>query len=154
MREKYLGDSYDIVKRFCADTLRRVAPLYAHPNFVPLEIRSHYTSVTTSPVLDLIMNSLPSRSFGLLLDPDTGIPLPSSSLNKPRLSHAPLSFIISVNVELRPAFMICFDQSYHRKHPLSRRQQLESKREFLREHGIQSFYYHSHAPFLFMADET
>jgi hypothetical protein len=47
--------------------------------------------------------------------------------------------------------MICFDQSYHRQHDLKRREQLEKKREFLEGAGISSFYYDSHAPFLFMA---
>ncbi len=30
MKEKYLGDSYDLVKRFFCDILRPIAPLYAH----------------------------------------------------------------------------------------------------------------------------
>src|SRR5438552_17254728 len=35
VHEKYLGDSYDLVKRFWCESLGPVAPLYAHPRFVP-----------------------------------------------------------------------------------------------------------------------
>lgn len=152
MRGIYLGDSYDLVKRFWAESLRQVAPLYAHPRFVPLGIRAQYTSVTSIPVLDT--NELPHGLFGVLLDPHTGIPQPSESSTEATASHATLPFITQVNERLRPAYMICFDQSYHRRHEFSRPEQLEKKQEFLRRRGIGSFYYDSHAPFLFMAEEA
>jgi hypothetical protein len=52
--------------------------------------------------------------------------------------------------------MICFDQSVHRKHKqgLDEDEQRAVKRDYLRDHGIASFYYISHAPFLFMAKKT
>lgn len=149
VRGIYLGDSYDLVKRFWAESLRPLAPLYSHPRFVPAGIRARYTAVTSIPVLDT--DNLPREPFGLLLDPHTGIPMPSESLAEPTASHAPLPFIVQIHERLRPAYMICFDQSYHRHHELSRPEQLEKKREFLRGQGINSFYYDSHAPFLFMA---
>jgi hypothetical protein len=152
MREIYLGDSFDIVKRFWAESLRPVAPLYAHPRFVPAAIRTPYTAVTAIPVLD--PDRLPEGRFGLLLDPHTGIPLPAESPAEPSGSHAPLAFIVAVNGALRPAYMICFDQSYHRRHELTKPEQLERKRAFLQTRGIGSFYYHSHAPFLFMAERA
>ena len=62
--------------------------------------------------------------------------------------------IARINNRLRPAYMICFDQSYHRHHELDRKGQLEKKRELLRGLGIGSFYYYSHAPFLFMAGDA
>jgi hypothetical protein len=105
--------------------------------------------VTSIPVLDT--DKLPDGPFGLLLDPHTGIPLPAESQDKATASHAPLPFIVQVNERLRPAYMICFDQSYYRRHDLKRRKQLEQKREFLQGAGISSFYYDSHAPFLVMA---
>jgi hypothetical protein len=150
VRHDYLGDSYDIVKRFWAESLRPIARLFAHPRFVPAAIRSRYTALTTVPVLD--PEELPEGPFGLLLDPDTGIPLPAESPTEPTASHAPLAFIVRLNATLRPAYMICFDQSHHRRHELTRPQQLQRKRDFLRAEGISSFYYHSHAPFLFMAE--
>jgi hypothetical protein len=152
MLAKYLGDSYDLVKRFWAESLRSVAPLYAHPRFVRPAIRQPYTLVTSIPVLDT--DKLPPRPFGLLFDPHTGIPLPDESVTEASPSHAPLPFIAQVNATLRPAYAICFDQSLHRHHALSKQQQLEKKREFLGGKGIGSFYYDSHAPFLFMAERS
>lgn len=152
MRGIYLGDSYDLVKRFWAESLRQVAPLHAHPRFVPPGIRAQYTAVTSIPVLNI--DELPDGLFGILLDPHTGIPQPSEFSTEATASHAPLLFITQINERLRPAYMICFDQSYHRRHENSRHEQLEMKQEFLRRRGISSFYYDSHAPFLFMAEEA
>jgi hypothetical protein len=62
-----------------------------------------------------------------------------------------LSFMVQTDDELHPQYMVCFDQSHHRHHELSREQQRAKKMQFLQSHGIASFYYVSHAPFLFMA---
>jgi len=150
MRAKYLGDSYDLVKRFWSESLRDVAPLFAHPRFVPQAIRAQYTGVTSIPILC----SPPNRPFGILLDPDTGIPLPDRPLKQATASHAPLLFLVQTIAELHPDYMVCFDQSYHRRHELSKERQREAKRKFLRERGILSFYYVSHAPFLFMSESV
>jgi hypothetical protein len=147
MREIYLGDSYDLVKRFWGESLRSVAPLYAHPIFVPTEIRAKYTAVTSVPILE----SQPSGRFGLLLDPHTGIPLPAKPFSGATASHASLHFVVEIDEKLHPTYMICFDQSYHRNHRLSKEEQRDRKRVFLRGRGIESFYYVSHAPFLFLA---
>lgn len=152
MRDIYLGDSFDVVKRFWAESLTPVARLYAHPRFIPLSIRGRYTAMTTIAVLD--PDKPPDGRFGLLFDPHTGIPLPATSPAEASASHAPLSFIIGTNAALRPEYMICFDQSYHRRHELTTSEQLELKREFLQARGIGSFYYVSHAPFLFMAERA
>jgi hypothetical protein len=147
MREIYLGDSYDLVKRFWCETLKPIAPMYSYPQFVPAGIRSRYTAVTSIPIL----GSRPDGQFGLLFDPHTGIPLPTESRCATTASHASLSFMVQMDDEFHPEYMICFDQSYHREHKLNREQQRTSKRQFLQAHGIESFYYVSHAPFLFMA---
>jgi hypothetical protein len=150
MREIYLGDSYDLVKRFWHESLKSIAPLYAHPRFVTSAIRTQYTAVTSIPILD----SLPVGQFGILFDPHTGIPLPTESLGLTNAAHASLPFMVQTDDELHPQYMICFDQSYHRRHELSREQQRARKRQFLQAQGIASFYYVSHAPFLFMAREA
>ncbi len=84
MRELYLGDSYDLIKRFWSESLRSIAPLYAHPRFVPSGIRTQYAQVTGISVFD----APPLGPFGILLDPPTGIPLPSESANGATASHA------------------------------------------------------------------
>jgi len=90
-----------------------------------------------------------TEPFGLLLDPDTGIPLPDNK--GASLKHASLDFIVALEKETKPVFIICFDQSYHRKHELPKYGQLDQKRKYLKERGLSSFYYLSHAPFLFAA---
>jgi hypothetical protein len=150
MREKYLGDSYDIVKRFWCESLRAIAPLNAHPEFLPAEIRERYTAVTLIPVLDL--ESLPKKPFGILLDPDTGIPLPSASQKRMTPSHAPLPCIAQVMGALHPLYVICFDQSHYRQPGSSGDQQKQKKMDYLKARGLASFYYVSHASFLFITD--
>jgi hypothetical protein len=139
VRDIYPGDSYDLVKRFWHDQLACIPPLCAHPHFVPPPLHVQYTALTRLPILDPM--KLPEWPFGLFLDPDTGIPLPEEQFTQASL--------------LRPHYMICFDQSIHRKHKggLNKDQQRETKRDFLRSQGIAPFYYFSHAPFLFMAQE-
>lgn len=151
MLEKYLGDSYDLVKRFWREALNPIAPLYAHPKFVPADIRGRFTTVTSIPILDT--NACPSGPFGILLDPHTGVPLPKDGSATGRASYAPLPFIAEADKELQPRYMVCFDQSSHRKHELDKRGQRAKKMEFLQNHGLDCFYYVSHAPFLFVARE-
>lgn len=127
MREIYLGDSYDIVKRFWCQGQSKIAPLYAHPRFVPQAIRAKNMEATRIPVLE----STPQDSLGLLLDPSTGIPLPNEPVHHPTNSHAPLPFIVQLNEALHPTYIICFDQTYHRIPGLSRQEQRSTKLQFL-----------------------
>jgi hypothetical protein len=171
MNEKYLGDSFDIVKRFWREQLACVAPLYAHSRFVPETLWVRFTQLTTIPVLDLRPQRktrkpaarraqpapvLPPQPFGLFLDPHTGIPLPSEEEKKVSIGHATLPFIVHENARLKPAYVVCFDQSVDRREKNGPKayEQREAKREFLRGRGIASFYYVSHAPFLFMAEDV
>jgi hypothetical protein len=177
MHEQYVGDSFDIVKRFWREQLACVASLYAHSRFLPNTLWDRFTQLTTIPVLNLqpprearkrvsmraepalaseLVPALPSRPFGLFLDPHTGIPLPTESEKKVSISHAPLPFILQEGTRLKPHFMICFDQSVDRrkKNGPKAQEQREAKREYLRGRGIASFYYVSHAPFLFLAEDV
>jgi hypothetical protein len=149
--EKYLGDSFDIVKRFWAERLGSIAPLFAHPRFVPAAIKSAFEGLVGMPVLH--PNEPRAEPFGLFLDPNTGIPLPTALAQRATASHAPLSFIGAELDRLRPAYLICFDQSHDRSSGLSPAEQRASKRTELRRRNIGSFYYVSHAPFLFASGE-
>lgn len=73
MKDTHLGDSYHIVKRFRAESLRTIAPLHAYPRFIPADIRARYTSVTAIPILDLGRHH--EGPIGLLLNSHTGVPL-------------------------------------------------------------------------------
>lgn len=112
-------------------------------------MREEYTALTDIPVRNLERNS--PTPFGLLLDPDTGINMCTESPQNCSRTHASLPFILEVFDSLQPRYMICFDQSYHRRHKLNKQQQLDRKREFLESNGVESFYYDSHAHFLFMS---
>jgi hypothetical protein len=103
MDEKYLGDSYDFVKRFLCMALSPIATLYAHEQFVPSGIREEYTKVTTIPILG---NERPEGRFGVLLDPDTGI-----ALGRATHRHASLALIVEINKELRPDYIICMTKA-------------------------------------------
>jgi hypothetical protein len=145
MNEKHFGDSYDIVKRFWSDCLSAEAPLYSHARFIRPELRERYAKLTKIPVL----TELPEGPFGLLLDPDTGIPFPTNKRESLSRTHLPLGHLLGFEEELNPRYIICFDQSFYRHHKLSRKKQRAAKMKFLRAKGMSSFYYVSHAPFLF-----
>lgn len=114
-------------------------------------LHDRFSTFTTIPILNL--EHLPETQYGVFLDPHTGIPLPDVSTKKVSIAYAPLTYMVGLNNQLKPNYMICFDQSIHRKHKsgLTAEQQREAKRNYLRTKGIASFYYISHAPFLFMA---
>jgi hypothetical protein len=150
MNQKYLGDSYDIVKRFLAEGLRPIAPLFADSRFIPEMISASYSLVTAMPILNP-KGLLPQKPFGILLDPNTGIPLPSGLVQYTTVKHASLDYIVRIYDELNPEYLICFDQSYHRKHELSKPKQKDKKRKYLLGFGLYSFYFESQAPFLFIS---
>lgn len=145
MHEDYLGDSYDLVKRFLAETLRPVGKLYADSEFVPDRIRKEYVHLTRIAILG---DESPESPFGVLLDPDTGF-----TLSRETPKHVTLKSILDLNQRNHPDYVVCFDQSHHRKHELNREGQHAAKMRALSESGLSSFYYESHAPFLFMAQD-
>jgi hypothetical protein len=151
MRKKYMGDSFDIVKRFWAQWLRAIAPLLAHPRFVPVDIKPQFENMVGIRVLG--SKETPVDPFGLFFDPNTGVPLPSAVRQTPTASHAPLAFIESECSRLKPTYAICFDQSHDRAPGMSRADQRAKKRADLRSRNLASFYYVSHAPFLFAASD-
>lgn len=141
MQEKFLGDSYDLVKRFWAERLPveklLIAPLYAHPQFVPVAIRPRFCKLTKMKMFD--PDNCPEGEFGLFLDPDTGIPLPDGSHREVTVKHAPLTFIVQEIKHLQPAYTICFDQSHHRAPDVGKSEQMKKKMEFLQNEGLHSF---------------
>ena len=162
MREEFLGDSYDIVKRFWASSLRPIAPLSAHPHFVPAEMRAAFKKTTSVPVLELdppvgkhgavakgAKIVYPEGDFGLLLDPDTGIPLTADHATN--RVHCSVDFIASLfGAHANLTYVICFDQSHDRNHALKGLRQMEKKRELITAAGLSSFFYKSHARFFFV----
>ncbi len=147
MHEQYLGDSFDILKRFWVDLLSPVAPMLAHPRFIPADLRPRFTQLTGAEIYD--PSNAMTSVYSLLLDPHTGIPLPDAVNQNVRISHAPIDFVATLFNDPQLAFVACYDQTAKRQAGNPRTDQLDAKRSQLLTHRVASFYYVSHAPFLF-----
>ena len=145
MRRQYLGDSYDAVKRLWQETFAGWAPLLAEPRFIPEDIWHDFTAFTRIPVL---ANRRPPI-YSIFNDPDTGIRLPHRKNQKEARSHINLATIAGQlrNSEVR--CVVTFDQSHHREPGFSPADQRNAKVLWLQHQQLHSFYYVSHAPFLF-----
>jgi hypothetical protein len=146
MKREFLGDSYDLVKRFWAENLSSIAPVYADERFVPKDIRNDYTQMTRIP----IFHDLVTHPFAIFLDPCTGIPRVTNTARKPTKMYAPLPFIIEVFEKRHPEFLVCFDQSFGFND--NKEVCMEVKMDVLISKGLCAFYYISHANFLFASE--
>jgi hypothetical protein len=145
MKQQYLGDSYDAVKRLWRELLQDWAPLHADSRFIPDEMRDEYTLLTRIPIL----TEASKKPFSILNDPDTGIRLPGENNQSEGRSHISVSTIAA---QLKDAYVKCvitFDQSHYRHGRGSQREQRCAKMDELQKIGCQSMYYVSHAPFCF-----
>ena len=145
MRRKFLGDSYDVVKRLWQEVFSRWAPLFAEPCFIPEEIRGDYTVVTRIPLL----NEHRPPVYSIFNDPDTGIRLPDRENQREGVTHISLATIANQLGNPGVRCVVTFDQSHHREPDLTQADQRNTKVAWLRRHRLHSFYYVSHAPFLF-----
>jgi hypothetical protein len=145
VKQEFLGDSYDAVKRLWRDLLEHWAPLYADPQFIPKDLREKFTLLTRIPILT---NNRP-EAFSILNDPDIGIPLPGERHQNETRFHVSIPFIKRQLAESGAKCVITFDQSHYRNIGMSREEQREAKMHAIAESGYYSFYYVSHAPFLF-----
>jgi hypothetical protein len=150
MKRGYLGDSYDAVKRMWQEVLANWAPLYADPRFLPAHLREEFTRLTRIPML----NGQPPVLYSILNDPDTGIRLPNERNQSEGRTHITIETIIGQLRNSGVACVITFDQSDYRNSGLTREQQRQNKMHHLANEGFHSFYYVSHAPFLFVASNT
>jgi len=150
MKRDFLGDSYDAVKRLWRDLLQHWAPLHADPRFIPGDLREDFTLLTGIPMLT---DNRPDV-FSILNDPDTGIRLPGERNQSESRSHISISFIIRQLAESGASCVITFDQSDYRHSRMERKEQRQAKMWSLADSGFHSFYYVSHAPFLFAASNS
>lgn len=145
MKKQYLGDSYDAVKRLWRDLLIEWAPLYADSQFIPKDIRKQFSLFTKIPILE----EMPKTSFSILNDPDTGIRLPGKNNQKEGRTHISIPTIANQLKNNKVKCVVTFDQSHYRKDKGSHKDQRFTKMDGIRKEGFYSFYYVSHAPFLF-----
>ncbi|MBU1181610.1 MAG: hypothetical protein KKF00_05485 [Proteobacteria bacterium] len=148
MKRDYLGDSYDAVKRMWQGMFADLAPLYAEPRFIQENLRAEFTLLTGIPML----LDKTKGVFSILNDPDTGIRLPGERNQSEGRTHIAID-TIATQLKRGPLCVITFDQSDYRNNGMKRNQQRRAKMQALAEKGLHSFYYVSHAPFLFAAPD-
>ena len=145
MKRDHLGDSYDAVKRLWRDLLQDWAPLGANSRFIPEDLREDYTHLTGIPVLE----DKPPRPYSILNDPDTGIRLPREKNQSERRTHIAIPSIVQQLQGSGARCVITFDQTNYRGHELNLQGQRQAKIHAQNKKDFESFYYVSHAPFLF-----
>lgn len=149
MRRKYLGDSYDAVKRMWQDLLADWAPLYAEPRFIPEDLQAEFIRLTRIPML----LGKPPEAFSILNDPDTGIRLPGEENQSEGHTHIAIG-TIAKQLRNGAQCVITFDQSDYRNHGMKRDEQRRAKMNSLAANGLHSFYFVSHASFLFAVPDA
>jgi len=110
MKRKYLGDSYDALKRLWQELLSDWAPLYAIPAFIPADLQQEFTQFTRIPVL----STIPPSKYSILNDPDTGIRLPDETNQKEGRTHISINSIINQLRDSGAQCVITYDQSNYR----------------------------------------
>lgn len=141
MNQRYLGDSYDIVKRFFCSVLREQGyDVFVDPIFTgewrANEKLSYYRFLGAEPIPHHAAAQGPTA---LLLDPDTGV---SKRARMRYLSFGAIARLLEVY-----RIILAFDQSFSRN--CSPAGQIKQKLDTLAMQGCKAFYYDSHARFLF-----
>ena len=144
MNSDWFGDSYDIVKRFFVDILKRngysvtVDPMFTG-TWQHIEEPFH-RFIGAERLSDAEWLRSRTRT-ALLLDPDKGVGAEATR------QHVTLGRIVA---ELeRFEIVFSFDQSFSRSQP--EKEKMSEKLNGLRMKGAYGFYYNSHAKFLFTA---
>ncbi len=145
MNPAYLGDSYDLVKRFFFQELVALGyevaidPMLTgswHGNE-----QNFYRLVGAVPASGSIT---PSKRRALLLDPDTGV---SAKNTKSHVSFTRLAHEAEAST-----LVFSFDQSFSRQAPPQI--VMRTKLEALQALSCSAMYYDSHARFLFVAKQS
>lgn len=144
MRPEFLGDSYDVVKRFFCATLRSLGyAVYIDPLFTGTwfgQEASFYRFLGVEPLGGAIPTSLPTALF---LDPDTGVN------EKGGASHVAYERLVAEATDHAVVFV--FDQAFSRAGEAGPK--LQEKLNRLAALGCPALYYASHANFLFISRE-
>lgn len=145
MRSEFLGDSYDIVKRFFCETLRSLGyTVYIDPLFTgdwsAQERKTFYHFLGVKPYA----GAKPASGVtAIFLDPDTGV----NEMGSP--SH--VSYQRLVEEAKNHSVVFAFDQAFSRAGEAGPK--LQAKLQKLSELGCAALYYASHAHFLFVSRE-
>jgi hypothetical protein len=144
MNPKYLGDSYDLVKRFFCRELSclgySVAVDAMFTGTWGADEQEFYRLIGANP---LASGALRPVRTALFLDPDTGI--------NERGSKQHASFDRLVRETTRHELVFAFDQSFSRQAKAA--ETIRTKLSALRSRGCHAMYYDSHARFVFVANQ-
>jgi hypothetical protein len=139
MNPKYLGDSYDVVKRFFCEVARVSGyAVYVDPMFTGAWTSQQRASFFRFLGTREVSSPTPQGPAALLIDPDTGI------RSRPGSGHTTFNAIASRCDEF--ALVFVFDQSF--SYGSDARRAMIAKLTSLRALGIRGIYYNSHARFL------
>jgi hypothetical protein len=141
---RYLGDSYDIVKRFFCEALRGLGyTVFIDPTFTSLLNEKEGSFYSFLGVKPLGERSTDGPLTALFLDPDTGVG------SRDGARHVSLS---RIGRELQHyAIVFAFDQAFSRQS--KPKDVMALKLSALRELGCSGFFYDSHARFLFASGD-
>jgi hypothetical protein len=161
MRRKYLGDSYDIVKRFLIHSLRSgnwaAHPMLTEdPDIFGTPQKNSYTSLLTIPMLssEVFLEGTNREAYfdccrrhcgHLFIDPNTGLRL-DNELSVNHLLICDLAFICSPSDR---RLILIFDQAISRSR--DKREVLLGKIARLRCSQFHAMAYQSHACFLLVS---
>lgn len=146
MDRRYFGDAYDLAKRFLLDSAKSISEVICIPMFTNFseEEKEGFSKLIGARVIDEEIDNLDHHldGNGIFLDPNTGVADQSSN------DHVSFDQIASL-LDKGVKFVIAFDQSFKRIKGNNKKEQIFEKIRKLREKEIHSFYYVSHACFLF-----
>ena len=91
----------------------------------------------------------PPLKYSILNDPDTGVRLPGETNQKEGRTHISINTIIKQLKNSGAQCVITYDQSNYRNIGMTLNEQHNKKMGRIFSEGFHSFYYVSHAPFLF-----
>lgn len=160
MRMQFLGDSYDVVKRFLLRTVAPEAkwiafPMFTHEvaagdiaafeAFLGVSVASPH-AITKSTDRATHLSALTNHRYAFL-DPDTGVKLkPSNGASAVKYVFGPE--LVSLCKQNRDRLLLVFDQSVPRG---KERKAVAAKLTYFRERGLHGFAYLSHACFLVLS---
>jgi hypothetical protein len=140
MNPDYLGDSYDIVKRFFCEALRTLGyVVYIEPMLTGEWSGSDAEFYAFLGVKHVRNFGTQHSRTALFIDPDTGV--------SGRASITHTSFDQLARSLEQHTIVFVFDQSFSRSS--APKEQMVRKLTELKSRGCEAFYYNSHARFLF-----
>ena len=166
MRLKYLGDSYDFVKRSLLHCLSALGPWSVIPMFTEsgeAERASELEAFLKTTVIATERLTVQNRPLyfkeatidqHLFIDPNTGLRLAEMG-GKRALDYFLASELLLLSEKREKYLTMIFDQSLGRAPESARRDEIGEKLRKLNDKGLFGFAYYSHACFLILSgDQT